>query len=138
MDSFKDFTEDGFFFSIDGMLCAYNYHLRHELDSTGALKVPDTEEFIMASGKDSEVTITKGHNGPYSKNVLLVGPYYGHDIAYNLCNFGSVAQSIANSTGGSYTRLQSTQASATAIVNHMKNKGVVIIDTHGSYGNGTT
>ncbi len=138
LDSFGDFTEDGFFFSVDGMLCAYNYHLRNELERVDDPSAQDTEKIVITAGKDPEVSVTKGHNGPYSRNVLLVGPYYGHDVAYNLTNFKKVAQSIANSTGGSYTLLQSTQASAANIVNHIKNKGVVIFDTHGSYGNGTT
>ena len=30
-DSFSDFTKDGFYFTVDGMYCAYNYRLRNEL-----------------------------------------------------------------------------------------------------------
>ena len=138
LDSFGDFTEAGFFFCVDGMLCAYNYRLRNELNRVDASQIPDAEKIVITVGKDSEPVATRGHDGPYSRDVLLVGPYYGHDVAYNLTNFKKVAQSIANSTGGSYTLLQSTQASAANIVNHIKNKGVVIFDTHGSYGNGTT
>lgn len=138
LDSFGDFSEDGFFFNVDGMLCAYNYRLRNEINRVDAPQTADTEKIIMTAGKNSEPVVTRGHNGPYSRNVLLVGPYYGHDIAFNICHFKNVAQKVANSTAGSYTLLQSTQATGPAIVEHMKNKGVVIFDTHGSYGNGTT
>ena len=33
-DSFSDFTKDGFYFTVDGMYCAYNYRLRNELNTT--------------------------------------------------------------------------------------------------------
>ena len=32
-DGFSDITKDGFFFTVDGMYCSYNYRLRNELVS---------------------------------------------------------------------------------------------------------
>ena len=32
-DSFSDFTADGFFFTVNGMHCAYNYRLRNKIEA---------------------------------------------------------------------------------------------------------
>ena len=43
-DSFSDFTKDGFYFTVDGMYCAYNYRLRNELNTDCA---PVEEEMCI-------------------------------------------------------------------------------------------
>ncbi|MBR5948108.1 MAG: hypothetical protein IKZ82_05605 [Clostridia bacterium] len=123
-DSFSDFAKDGFFFTVDGMLCSYNYRLRNELD-TNVDAIPENEKVVVVKGngnadKDAE-----------SPNVFLVGPYYGHDGSFT-AQYREEAQSIADVTGGDYTLVQSTGATGPAIAANFPDKGVVIYDSHGS------
>ena len=46
-DSFSDFTKDGFYFTVDGMYCAYNYRLRNELNTDCA---PVKEGVVLSKG----------------------------------------------------------------------------------------
>ncbi|MBR6006501.1 MAG: Ig-like domain-containing protein [Clostridia bacterium] len=121
-DSFSDFNKDGFFFTVDGMYCAYNYRLRNELDTDCE---PVTETKIVIPGNGSA---TRSAESP---NVFLVGPYYGHDSSFT-DQYKTEAQSIANATGGTYTLLQSTGATGPAIAQNFPDKGVVIYDSHGT------
>lgn len=121
-DGFSDFTKDGFYFTVDGMYCAYNFRLRNELDTNCE---PVTETKIVIAGSGSSVQ----HAG--SPDVFLVGPYYGHDGSFT-DQYKQEAQSIAAATGGTYTMLQSTGATGPAIAENFPNKGVVIYDSHGT------
>ena len=128
-DSFADFTEDGFFFTVDGMQCSYNYRLNNEL-KPGATPVPESEGIQVFKPETTVEYVRAAGNTPDSPNVLLVAPYYGHD--YNFTDqYKNEAQSIANTTGGTYTLIQSTQATGPQIAVHMPDKGVVIWDSHG-------
>lgn len=118
-DSFSDFSSDGFFFKVDGMLCSYNYRLRNELDSSAQTVEPGV---ITTKGSSTE--------GAKSDNVLLIAPYYGHDASFT-DQYRNEAQSIANATGGDYTIIQSTAATGPAIAEEYPNAGVVIYDSHG-------
>ena len=122
-DGFSDITKDGFFFTVDGMYCSYNYRLRNELVS--GEPIPAEEQVVIVKG-----------NGNYNKdagspNVLLVAPYYGHDGSFT-DQYKREAQSIADATGGDYTLIQSTAATGPAIAQNYLDKGVVIYDSHGT------
>ena len=111
--------ERQFAFKVDGMHCVYVYRLRNEITPyEGEYKEDVT--FIPAATK----------NGPSSANVLLIAPYYGHDSSFT-DQYKNEAQSIASATGGSYTLIQSTDATGPAIASAMPGKGVVIFDSHG-------
>ena len=122
LDGFSDFDADGFFFTVDGMCCAYDYRLRNEIDNT-AKPVREKIVFVKGSG---EVQRDAG-----SPNVFLVAPYYGHDGSFT-DQYKIEAQSIANETGGDYLLIQSTAATGPAIAENYPDKGVVIYDSHGT------
>ena len=121
---FSDFTKDGFFFTVDGMYCSYNFRLRNELD-TNVDPVPETEKVVLVKGSGAA---TKDAESP---NVFLVAPYYGHDGSFTN-QYKEEAQSIAEATGGDYLLIQSTAATGPAIAENYTNKGVVIYDSHGT------
>ena len=54
-DSFSDFTKDGFYFTVDGMYCAYNYRLRNEL---GKVTEPANDGIFTIKGSGSNAAIT--------------------------------------------------------------------------------
>ncbi len=122
-DSFSDFTKDGFFFTVDGMQCGYNYRVRNELKA-GAAPIPQSEQFVFVKGTGEQ------GKAPNSPHVLLVAPYYGQDASFTN-QYKNEAQSIANTTGGNYTLIQSAAATGPAIAQNITNKGVVIYDSHG-------
>ena len=68
-DSFSDFTADGFFFTVNGMHCAYNYRLRNKIEAN--VTEEGSVTFNASNGKVVEM------RDATSPNVLLVGPYYG-------------------------------------------------------------
>ena len=121
-DGFSDFNKDGFYFTVNGMYCAYNFRLRNELD-TNCEPVTETKVFIAGTGT--------GVCHAQSPDVFLVGPYYGHDSSFT-DQYKQEAQSIAAATGGNYTLVQSTGATGPAIAENFPNKGVVIYDSHGT------
>ena len=125
-DSFSDFTKDGFFFTVDGMLCAYNYRLRNELN-TDAAPVDGKDRFVFVKGTG----VGENLRDAESPDVFLVGPYYGHDGSFT-DQYKEEAQSIAQATGGDYFLVQSTGATGPAIAQNFTDKGVVIYDSHGS------
>ncbi|MBR6006305.1 MAG: hypothetical protein IK064_01615, partial [Clostridia bacterium] len=135
-DSFSDFAKDGFYFSVDGMTCSYNYRLRNEL--TANPDYNETVTFIPASGESrinpGATRSTCGSAG--SANVLLVGPWYSSDSSFT-DQYKTEAQSIANATGGSYTLIQNANATGPNIAAAYPGKGVIIYDSHGSQ-SGTT
>ena len=130
-DSFSDFNKDGFFFTVDGMYCSYNYRLRNEL--TADPNYVETVTYIPGNAENRvgsfQSRSTCGSAG--SANVLLVGPYYGSDSSFT-DQYKNEAQSIANATGGSYTLLQKTNATGPAIASAYPGKGVIIYDSHGT------
>ena len=124
-DSFSDFTKDGFYFTVDGMYCAYNYRLRNELDTDCA---PVEEGVVLTKGSGKKTAALKDAESP---NVFLVAPYYGHDSSFT-DQYKREAQSIAEATGGDYLLIQSTAATGPAIAENFVDKGVVIFDSHGT------
>ena len=126
-------NDPGFYFSVDGMLCAYNYRLRNELMCDDA---PSSDAFAEAplSGKSGKATekpaSERSVNAAGSGDVLLIGPYYGLDHDFT-DQYKNEAQSIANTTGGTYTFLLGSDATGPAIARHFIDKGVIIISTHG-------
>ena len=123
-DSFSDFTKDGFYFTVDGMYCAYNYRLRNELNTDCA---PVEEGVVLTKGSKKSVALKDAE----SPNVFLIAPYYGHDSTFT-DQYKREAQSIAEATGGEYLLIQSTSATGPAIAENFPDKGVVIFDSHGS------
>ena len=118
-DSFSDFNKDGFFFTVDGMYCAYNYRLRNEL--TACEYPEDGTVVIKGSGaRDAE-----------SPDILLVGPYYGYDSNFT-DQYRLEAASMGEATGGSVTILSGHDATGPAIAQNFMNKGVVFYDSHGT------
>lgn len=125
-DGFSDFTKDGFFFTVDGMYCAYNYRLQNEIDNTAA-PIPEDQQLVTIKGNGNGTQLKDAE----SPNVLLVAPYYGHDSSFT-DQYKREAQSIADVTGGDYTLIQSTAATGPAIVENYIDRGVVIYDSHGT------
>ena len=126
-------NDPGFYFTVDGMYCAYNYRLRNELKSEGAMPIDESEGIMVydANGKIvTEPVSSKTVNTHSSPNVLLVAPYYGIDSSFS-DQYKTEAQSIANTTGGTYTLIQTANATGPNIAANVTNKGVVIYDSHG-------
>ncbi len=117
--SFDSISEKSFFFTVDGMACCYDY-----------VASQATHPELADSVKPVEV-IHGTKNGPTNMNVLLVGPYYGHDSSFT-DQYRQEAQSIAEATGGDVTILQSTGATGPAIAAAAPDAGVVIYDSHGT------
>ena len=121
-DSFSDISKDGFFFTTDGMHCAYNYRLRNEIDRSG-----------NACGQ-TVITPSNGKNVPLrdatSPNVLLVEPFYGVDGSFTN-QYQIEANSIGAATGGEVTMLIAADATGPAIAANYPDKGAVIYDSHG-------
>ncbi len=123
-DGFSDFDSDGFFFTVDGMYCAYDFRLRNETDKSAA---PVDEKVVLVKGSGSG----KALRDAASPDVFLIAPYYGHDNSFT-DQYKREAQSIADETGGDYLLIQSTSATGPAIAENFVNKGVVIFDSHGT------
>ena len=123
-DSFSAFTKDGFYFTVDGMYCAYNYRLRNELNTDCA---PVKEGVVLSKGNGK----TENLKDAESADVFLIAPYYGHDSSFT-DQYKREAQSVADATGGDYLLIQSTAATGPAIAENFPNKGVVFFDSHGT------
>ena len=123
-DSFSDFTKDGFYFTVDGMYCAYNYRLRNELNTDCA---PVKEGVVLSKGSGK----TENLKDAESADVFLIAPYYGHDSSFT-DQYKREAQSVAAATGGDYLLIQSTSATGPAIAENFVDKGVVFFDSHGT------
>ena len=93
-DSFSDFTKDGFYFTVDGMYCAYNYRLRNEL---GKVTEPANDGIFTIKGSGSNAAMKDAE----SPNVLLLGPYYGYDSNFD-DSYKNATQPIAEATGGDW------------------------------------
>ena len=123
-DSFSAFTKDGFYFTVDGMYCAYNYRLRNELNTDCA---PVKEGVVLSKGSGK----TENLKDAESADVFLIAPYYGHDSSFT-DQYKREAQSVADATGGDCLLIQSTAATGPAIAENFPNKGVVFFDSHGT------
>ena len=87
-DSFSDFTKDGFYFTVDGMYCAYNYRLRNEL---GKVTEPANDGIFTIKGSGRNAALKDAE----SPNVLLLGPYYGYDSNFD-DSYKNATQPIAD------------------------------------------
>jgi|GEM_PF-251964 len=118
--------EEGFTFTtLLGSNCAYNYRLR--MYNAGSDEAASVNETVIFSNSRTQTAS--------NTNVLLVGPYYGSDSSFT-DQYKTEAQSIASYTGGTYTLLSGTNATATSIGNALASNGIVIFDSHGcSYNN---
>ncbi|MBQ5487408.1 MAG: hypothetical protein IIT70_00935, partial [Clostridia bacterium] len=143
-DSFSDFTEDGFFFTVDGMYSAYSYRLHNSPTANPNNK--EESEYIYAVVPEQGVVKTtvsdlRGTNcgAAGTPNVLLVGPNYNescttpgyYDSSFT-DQYMTEARSIATATGGTCTMLGGHNATGPNIAAAYTNKGVVIYDSHGS------
>lgn len=122
-DSFSDFTADGFFFTVNGMHCAYNYRLRNKIEAN--VTEEGSVTFNASNGKVVEM------RDATSPNVLLVGPYYGGYDPTFTDQYRREATSIAEATGGTLTILAGHDATGPAIAAAFPDKGAVIYDSHG-------
>ena len=132
IDSFSDFSEDGFIFTVDGMYCTYNYRLRNEINHS-ALDDNNAGKITVYPSNGKKVQLRDAG----SPDVLLIGPYYGIDNTFT-DQYRNEAASIADATGGTVTEIAGHSATGPAIVENYLNKGVVIYDSHGIQVNDST
>lgn len=117
--SFTDLDDNGFFFTVDGMLCGYDYKARNVPFTTNL-----NDKVIESISNDIK-------NGPDALDVLLVAPYYGHDSSFTN-QYKEEAQSLADATGGERVTLESYAATGPAIADAVVDAGIVIYDSHGT------
>ena len=129
-DSFSDFTKDGFYFTVDGMYCAYNYRLRNEL---GKVTEPANDGIFTIKGSGSNAAMKDAE----SPNVLLLGPYYGYDSNFD-DSYKNATQPIAEATGGDWELIQGHAATGPAIVEAFPDYGSVFVDSHGTASGSST
>jgi len=125
--SVTDLDSEGFFFRVNGMLGGYNYKSRNTRFESAL-----TEETVESIAK-----AVSARNGNTSMNVLLIGPYYGYDGSFTN-QYRQEADAIAAYTEGEETRLEGHAATGPAIAAAEPNAGVIIYDSHGTAGNGTS
>ncbi|MBO4847932.1 MAG: Ig-like domain-containing protein [Clostridia bacterium] len=129
--SYGDLTSKGFFFTVDGMCCSYDYRARN------VEHISVMNDALLTTVTETAGKIVNTKNGPTSMNVLLVGPYYGQDG--NFTNqYRNEANSIASATGGDMTELAHYDATGPAIAAAFPDCGIVIYDSHGGCMNGTS
>ena len=129
-DSFSAFTKDGFYFTVDGMYCAYNYRLRNEL---GKVTEPANDGIFTIKGSGSNAAMKDAE----SPNVLLLGPYYGYDSNFD-DSYKNATQPIAEATGGDWELIQGHAATGPAIVEAFPDYGSVFVDSHGTASGSST
>ena len=129
-DSFSDFTKDGFYFTVDGMYCAYNYRLRNEL---GKVTEPANDGIFTIKGSGSNAALKDAE----SPNVLLLGPYYGYDSNFD-DSYRNATQPIAEATGGDWELIKGHAATGPAIVEAFPDYGSVFVDSHGTASGSST
>ena len=113
----------GFTFTVSGLACIYDYRVRVQSDKGYATP--------------NEAVVEAIRTMPSDEDILLIGPYYGIDGSFTN-QYKNEANSLAGYTGGNVTLLQSSGATATAIVNNYLGKSVVIYDSHGTAGYGSS
>ena len=129
-DSFSAFTKDGFYFTVDGMYCAYNYRLRNEL---GKVTEPANDGIFTIKGSGSNAAMKDAE----SPNVLLLGPYYGYDSNFD-DSYKNATQPIADATGGDWELIQGHASTGPAIVEAFPDYGSVFVDSHGTASGSST
>lgn len=118
-DSISDVSEDGFFFTVDGMYNYYDYKLRNELDSD-----------VKVEGKTTVIP-GEGTRDASAADILLVGPYYGgYDDSFT-DQYRNEATSVAAATGGNLVIVEGHDATGPAIAENFVGKGVIFYDSHG-------
>ncbi len=125
--SVTDLDSMGFFFRVNGMLGGYNY------ESRNVRIQPMSTEAIDAV---VEAASTRAF-GNESLNVLLIGPYYGYDGSFTN-QYRNEADTIGAYTQGQVTKIEGHAATGPAIAAAEPNAGVIIYDSHGTAGNGTS
>ena len=113
----------GFTFTVSGLACIYDYRVRVQSDKGYATP--------------NEAVVEAIRTMPSDEDILLIGPYYGIQSAFT-DQYKNEANSLAGYTGGNVTLLKSSEATATAIVNNYLGKSVVIYDSHGTAGYGSS
>ena len=80
---------------------------------------------------EETISYAKKGGAPDGKNVYVIGPWYGMDSSFTT-QYQTEGQSIAASTGGTYTLYSGSRATVTTVANAMQDGAVVIFDSHGS------
>ncbi len=113
--------------TTDGIPCWYSlYEEENRGESEGTPIVPPE------SGYEHISYAKKGQ--PNGKDVYLVAPFYGYDSQFT-DHYKTVASSIADVTGGSYTLYSGTNATIDNVAKAISNGAIVLVDSHGTYGN---
>ncbi len=117
-------VRNGDFFSwetSEGIACCYSPVFRYKTRNNAEQGLDATETVSYA---------TRGGSSD-SKDVYLIGPYYGYDETFT-DQYKNEAKSIAKTMGGTYTLYQGANATITNIATAMQNGGIVIFDSHGN------
>lgn len=92
-DSFSDFTKDGFYFTVDGMYCAYNYRLRNELNTDCA---PVEEGVFLTKGNGKRALLRMQNPPTYSSLLLTTATTAASPISISVKHSPSRQQPVAN------------------------------------------
>ena len=137
--SFTDVSESAFFFKVDGMCNAYYYAARN------VPYVSAVNGEMLSAARETVAKINAAKTGPSSLDVLLVGPQYKEDLTqagYYDSSFTdqymTEAYSIGMASGGDTVILGGHNATGPAIAEAYVDAGIVIYDSHGTAGNGTS
>jgi len=121
-------VRNGDFFSWwtdEGIRCAYSPRVRKIQDDMVAPENP------IADGAYNEPVLKKG-GWPSSKEVFLIGPFYGSDSNFT-DQYKNEAAAIAEAIGDpdGYTLYSGTAATVDKVAYAVSNGAVVIFDSHG-------
>ena len=110
----------------EGIRCIYNPYMREKYDN---MQAPDNPE---PAGIYNAPKATKG-GWPTSKQVYLIGPYYGMDDSFTE-QYKNEAKSIAAAIGDTdgYTLYAGKSATIDLVADAVENGAVVIFDSHGT------
>ena len=129
--SINSVTAKSFFFTVNGMACCYDYVARN------VPHVSAIDDSVIAAAVESMNRINAIKNGPTSMNVLLVGPYYDSDSSFT-DQYVNESENLASFTGGECIQLVNANATGPNIAEAYPECGIVIYDSHGTAGNGTS
>ena len=110
----------------EGIHCVYSPRMRKIQDNMVAPENP------IADGAYNEPIAKKG-GWPSSKEVFLIGPYYGSDDSFT-DQYKNEATAIAKAIGDTdgYTLYSGTSATVDKVAYAVSNGAVVIFDSHGT------
>lgn len=110
----------------EGIHCVYSPRMRKIQDNMVAPENP------VADGAYNEPIAKKG-GWPSSKEVFLIGPYYGSDDSFT-DQYKNEATAIAKAIGDTdgYTLYSGTSATVDKVAYAVSNGAVVIFDSHGT------